>query len=147
MQVNIVVSFLVLCCVEVNVTVTEQLVGKALLKKVKELNSTSPESSRRELARLCGYSKTTKKGEQRINVAEFYEALLEAKGLNIGSDEQTKRRGREATFKVGVHKNGQILIGAGYTKNMGLQPGDEFDVKLGYKHIHLVKRDDSSVDD
>lgn len=118
----------------------EQLVGKALLKKVKELNKTTPDATRREIARLCGYSKMTKKGEPRINVAEFYEALLEAKGLNIGSGESSQRRGREATFKVGVHKNGQILIGASYTKNMGLQPGDEFDVKLGYKHIHLVKR-------
>jgi hypothetical protein len=119
---------------------TEPLVGKALLKQVKELNRTAPDLTRREIARLCGYSKATKKGEERTNVAEFYEALLEAKGLNFGSEDQSKRRGRDATFKVGVHKNGQILIGASYTKEMGLKPGDEFDVKLGYKHIHLVKR-------
>lgn len=122
-------------------TVTEQLTGKALLQKVKELKETSGNPTRRELARLCGYSTTTGKGETRINVAEFYEALLEAKGLNLGS-EQSQRRGREATFKVSVQKNGQILIGASYTKSMGLKPGDEFDVKLGYKHIHLIQRDE-----
>ena len=38
-----------------------------------------------------------------------------------------------------VHKNGQIVIGSAYTEEMGLQPGDEFQIKLGYKHIHLVK--------
>lgn len=120
----------------------EELTGKDLLKKVKELQQTVPNPARRELARLCGYSKTTKKGEERINVTKFYEALLEAKGLNVGSEEQSKkRRGREATFKVVVQKNGQILIGSTYAKSMGLEPGDEFNIKLGYKHIHLVKCD------
>lgn len=120
---------------------TELLSGKALLQKVKELKESNGNPSRRELARLCGYSTTTQKGENRINVAEFYEALLKAKGLSLGS-EQSQRRGREATFRVTVQKNGQILIGAAYTKNMNLKPGDEFDVKLGYKHIHLIQRDD-----
>ncbi|HEY9690624.1 MAG TPA: AbrB-like transcriptional regulator [Oculatellaceae cyanobacterium] len=27
---------------------------------------------------------------------------------------------------------------------MGLKPGDEFEIKLGYKHIRLVKMGDSS---
>jgi bifunctional DNA-binding transcriptional regulator/antitoxin component of YhaV-PrlF toxin-antitoxin module len=40
-----------------------------------------------------------------------------------------------------VHKNGQIVIGAAYTQAMGLQPGDEFEIKLGYKHIHLIQLD------
>jgi AbrB family looped-hinge helix DNA binding protein len=40
---------------------------------------------------------------------------------------------------VSVHKNGQIVIGSTYTKEMGLKPGDEFDIKLGYKHIHLIQ--------
>jgi len=126
--------------------VTEALNGKALLQKVRELKETSENPSRRELARLCGYSTTTKKGEARINVAEFYEALLEAKGLNLGI-EKSQRRGREATFRVSVQKNGQILIGAAYTKTMSLKPGDEFDVKLGYKHIHLIQRDEEADDE
>ena len=126
----------------------EELTGKELLKKVKELQETeSP--ARRELARQCGYVKTTKKGEERINVTKFYEALLEAKGLTVGSDkESTKaRRGRDATYKVVVQKNGQLLIGSAYTKNMKVEPGDEFDIKLGYKHIHLVKRDGNDDDE
>lgn len=124
-------------------TATEQLIGKPLLQKVKELKEEMQNPSRRELARLCGYASKTRKGEVRINVAEFYEELLKAKGLNLDS-EGSQRRGREATYRVTVQKNGQILIGAAYTKSMGLKPGDEFDVKLGYKHIHLIQRDESS---
>jgi len=40
-----------------------------------------------------------------------------------------------------VHKNGQIVIGSTYTDEMGLKPGDEFEIKLGYKHIHLIQLD------
>lgn len=109
--------------------------GKALLQKVKELSHLS----KRELARQCGYASSNRKGDERINLAEFYEALLAARGVNLDS-EQSQRRGREATYRVSVQKNGQILIGAAYTKEMGLQPGDEFVVKLGYKHIHLVQK-------
>ena len=124
-----------------------ELTGKELLNKVKELQKNEPSPARRDLARQCGYVKTTKKGEERINVAKFYEALLEAKGLNVGSSEQSRRRGRDATFKVTVQKNGQLLIGSTYAKSMGLVPGDEFDIKLGYKHIHLVKREDDADDE
>ncbi len=114
---------------------TAPLTGKALLQKVKE----HAHLSKRELARQCGYATTNrKKGDERINLAEFYEALLSARGVNLDS-EQSQRRGREATFRVSVQKNGQILIGAAYTKSMGLNPGDEFKVKLGYKHIHLIQ--------
>ena len=45
------------------------------------------------------------------------------------------------------HKNGQIVIGAAYTESMGLKPGDEFVIKLGYKHIHLVQIDKDEEDD
>ena len=117
----------------------QQLSGKALLTQLKELRKSAPDASRRELARLCGYTKTTKKGEEKINVAEFYEALLEAKGLDLGGGAGDKRRGREKTYKIAVQKNGQLLLGSAYIKEMGLASGDEFEVKLGYKNIHLVK--------
>ena len=56
--------------------------GKPLLQKVKELS----DMSRREVARECGYYTETRKGETRINLAEFYEALLEARGINLDSE-------------------------------------------------------------
>ena len=64
-------------------------------------------------------------------------AVIEAQGISLDADTEKQRRGREASYRVTVHKNGQIIIGAAYTQEMGLSPGDEFDLKLGYKHIHL----------
>jgi AbrB-like transcriptional regulator len=116
--------------------VTGALTGKALLQKVKG----SGDLPRRELAKLCGYYSTSKSGEVRINLAEFYDAVLAAKGIELEKS-KTDGRGREASYRATVHKNGSIVIGANYTQEMGLKPGDEFEIKLGYKHIRLIQVD------
>lgn len=119
----------------------EPLTGKELLKVVKENDTLS----KRELAKECGYYTVGKGGQTRVNLAEFYDALLTAKGIQLDPEKSKDGRGREASYTVTVHKNGQIVIGNAYTSEMGLQPGDEFQIKLGYKHIRLVKlgEDDS----
>jgi hypothetical protein len=110
------------------------LTGKALLQKVKELSHLA----KRETATQCGYVKTTKAGVTRTDLSGFYDAVLTAKGVKL--DETSRdNRGKTATYKATVHKNGQLLIGAAYTKEMGLKEGDTFSIKLGYKHIHLVQ--------
>ena len=112
--------------------------GKALLQKVKDLSDVP----RREKAKLCGYYTVTKKSNQvRVNLAEFYDAVLDAKGTRIDPDSSKDGRGREPTYRVSVHQNGQIVIGATYTQSMGLEPGDEFEIKLWYKHIRLQQLD------
>ncbi|HEY9648663.1 MAG TPA: AbrB family transcriptional regulator [Chroococcidiopsis sp.] len=116
---------------------TAPLIGKALLQKVKELSHLP----RREKARLCGYYTVGKNKKTRVNLAEFFEALLAAKGTTLSTESPKDGRGREPTYRVSVHKNGQIVIGATYTEKMGLKPGDEFEIKLGYKHIHLIQLD------
>jgi hypothetical protein len=115
---------------------TAPLTGKALLQKVKELENLS----RREKAKQCGYF-TLKNGEMRVDVTGFYDAVLAAKGIHLDPESAKDGRGREATYRVSVHKNGQIVIGSVYTQEMRLQPGDEFVIKLGYKHIHLIQVD------
>jgi hypothetical protein len=113
---------------------TAPLTGKALLQKVKELSHLA----KRETATQCGYVKTTKAGVTRTDLSGFYDAVLTAKGVKL--DETSRdNRGKTATYKATVHKNGQLLIGAAYTKEMGLKEGDTFSIKLGYKHIHLVQ--------
>ncbi len=116
------------------------LKGKALLQKVKELSHLS----RRDKARECGYYNVTK-DQVRVNLADFYDAVLEAKGTRIDPNGPKDGRGREPTYRVSVHQNGQIVIGSTYTKSMGLHPGDEFEIKLGYKHIRLVQVEESST--
>ena len=118
------------------------LTGKALLQKVKELH----EKPRRETAKLCGYFSKTKDGEIRVNLTDFYDAVLAAKGVALEPGKIKDGRGREPTYKVSVHKNGQIVIGSTYTEQMGLEPGDEFEIKLGYKHIHLKQIEDGQDD-
>ena len=109
------------------------LAGKVLLAKVKELSHLS----RRETAQQCGYYSVSKSGQIRVKLSEFYDALLLAKGVPVGPESSKDGRGRDATYEVTVHQNGQIVIGAAYTKKMGLKQGDEFKIKLGYKHIYL----------
>jgi hypothetical protein len=111
------------------------MTGKPLLQKVKELSSLS----RRETAKECGYFSIGKNGQVRVNLTDFYDAVLAAKGVPLDPDGARDGRGREPTYRVTVHQNGQIVIGATYTKEMGLKQGDEFKIKLGYKHIHLIQ--------
>ena len=115
------------------------LTGKQLLSKVKELSHLP----RRERAKQCGYYSTTKSGQTRVNLTDFYDALLAARGIPLSPESPKDGRGREPTYRVSVHQNRQIVIGATYTKAMGLKPGDEFEIRLGYKHIHLIQLGES----
>jgi len=116
---------------------TAPLTGKALLQKVKELSHLP----RRETAKKCGYYTITKDKQTRVNLTDFYDAVLAAKGVPLDPEGTKDGRGREPTYRVSVHKNGQIVIGSTYTQAMGLQEGDKFEIKLGYKHIHLKQID------
>jgi hypothetical protein len=119
------------------------LQGKALLQKVSEFSHLS----KRETAKACGYYTVSKDGQVRVNMSDFYDALLEAKGIQLEPHKQKKDgRGREASYRVTVHQNGQIVIGSAYTKEMGLETGDEFEVKLGYKHIRFIQLGDKDAD-
>lgn len=116
---------------------TTPLTGKALLQKVKELSHLP----RREKAKRCGYYTLGKNNQTRVNLADFFEAVLAAKGTQLSTESVKDGRGREPTYRVSVHRNGQLVIGSTYTEKMGLKPGDEFEIKLGYKHIHLIQID------
>jgi hypothetical protein len=120
----------------------ETLTGKELLQKVKELSHLS----KRETAKECGYYTVTKDGQTRVNLSGFYDAVLAAKGIQLEPEKTRDGRGREASYTVTVHKNGQIVIGSAYTREMGLEPGDEFQLKLGYKHIKLEKLGEDGED-
>lgn len=129
-------------------TVTEKpsttpLTGKALLQKVKALGNLP----RREAARLCGYYTETKDNQPRANMTEFYDALLAAKGIALDPGRTKDGRGREASFRACVHKNGSLVIGANYTESMSLEPGDQFEIRLGSKNIHLIQVDGKSDDE
>ncbi|MBW4421378.1 MAG: AbrB family transcriptional regulator [Myxacorys californica WJT36-NPBG1] len=116
----------------------EPLLGEALLKKVKELDDLNKE----EKARECGYYTVTKNGVERVNMMKFLNALIDAEGIELDGKQGTNGRGgRSASYRISVQSNGNLLIGAAYTKQMELTPGDEFEISLGRKHIHLRQID------
>jgi hypothetical protein len=93
--------------------------------------------SKSETAKGCGYYTVSKDGTVKVNLTKFYDAVLQSEGINVDEKPKVDGRGREASYRATVHQNGQLLIGAAYTKALNLSPGDEFEIKLGYKHIHL----------
>jgi hypothetical protein len=115
-------------------TQPQPLVGSTLIDKVKELGSLSKE----EKAKKCGYYTVTKNGVERVNMMKFLNALIDAEGIELDSTPNGQGRGgRSASYRISVQSNGNLLIGSAYTKKMGLKQGDEFEITLGRKHIHL----------
>ena len=91
-----------------------------------------------EKAKKCGYYTVTKNGVERVNMMKFLNALIDAEGIELDSTSNGQGRGgRSASYRISVQSNGNLLIGSAYTKKMGLKQGDEFEITLGRKHIHL----------
>ena len=117
------------------------LTGSDLLAKVKELGDVS----KSDLVRACGYVSTKKNGGERLNFTAFYEALLEAKGVNLGDSGVAGigTGGRKLSYIATVQGNGNLLIGKAYTALLDLKAGDEFEIKLGRKQIRLLPTKES----
>ncbi|MGR3280417.1 AbrB family transcriptional regulator [Acaryochloris marina NIES-2412] len=116
---------------------TKPLTGKDLVAKVKQLS----DFTREEKAKACGYVATDKDGSERIKTIAFLNALLDAEGIDVDSQSSNGNgmAGRQAAYKISVQSNGNLLVGKTYTKEMDLKPGDEFEISVGRKHIHLTK--------
>ena len=121
------------------------LVGAELLAKVKDLGDVS----KSDVVRACGYVSDKKDGGERLNFTAFYEALLEAKGVNLstGGSSGVGKGGRKLSYKAVVQGNGNLLIGKAYTAMLELNPGDEFQIKLGKKAIRLIPAGGSDEED
>lgn len=117
----------------------EPLTGEELIQKVKELENLSKE----EKAKACGYYTVTKNGIERVNMMQFLNALIDAEGIDLDSTRKSSAQhgGRSASYRITVQSNGNLLVGAAYTKQLGLKPGDEFEITLGRKHIRLLHLD------
>ena len=110
------------------------LTGADLLTKVKELGDVS----KTELATQCGYVSKKKDGSDRVIFTAFYEALLGAKGVELGGNASVGVGGRKLSYIAKVQGNGNLLVGKAYTAMLGLEPGAEFEIKLGKKAIRLI---------
>ena len=121
------------------------LTGSDLLNKVRDLGDVS----KSDLVRVCGYVSHKKDGGERLNFTAFYEALLDAKGVSLGSGGVggVGKGGRKLSYVATVQGNGNLLIGKAYTALLDLNPGDEFDIKLGRKQIRLTPVGGSDEDE
>ena len=120
------------------------LTGADLLAKLKELG----DASKSDLVRATGYVSAKKDGSDRLNFTAFYEALLEAKGVSLGEGSRgPKRPGRHLSYATKVQFNGNLMVGKAYTSQLGLVPGDEFEIKIGRSQIQLVPLSDAAQAD
>ena len=113
------------------------LTGADLLARIKALGDVP----RAELARECGYVSSRKDGRERLNFTAFYEALLEAKGMNLGrsAEKGSGRAGRKLSYFTKVQFNGNLMVGSAYVDQLGFKPGDSFEIRLGkQQQIRLV---------
>jgi hypothetical protein len=126
----------------VNATQVKPLIGEELLQKIKELDDLSKDDK----AKACGYYTLSKSGSPRVNMMRFLNALIEAEGIQLDiAQNGNGRGGRSASYRITVQSNGNLLIGSTYTKQMGLRPGDEFEITLGRKHIRLRQLGDNGA--
>jgi hypothetical protein len=119
------------------------LTGDELLKLIKE----NAGASGKQLAEQAGYTTTTKTGQVRVKMLAFQNAVLSANKINFKdtpSESKGVRGGRKASFLIQVQGNGNLLIGAAYTKRMGLEPGTYFTIEPGRKHIKLIQETESA---
>jgi hypothetical protein len=107
------------------------LEGTELLEKVRSMK----DAGRSDIVRACGFVSQKQDGSERLNFTAFYEALLEAKGVELSAP---KRMGRKLTYKTKIQGNGNLLIGSAYTKECGFEPGQEFEIKLGRNSVKVT---------
>ncbi|WP_245395471.1 AbrB family transcriptional regulator [Anthocerotibacter panamensis] len=119
------------------------------MTKVKELQAQG--FDKKDIAIACGYIRGGRGGKTG-NIVALQTALLEAVQPKMFGNKTAKgtgkqRGGRVANYRIQVQQNGNLLIGGAYTRRMGFQPGSEFEIQLGRKHIKLLHVLDGEVGD
>lgn len=105
------------------------LKGAELLAKIKEMG----EASKTDIAIACGYVSTKKDGSPRVLFTQYYEAIIEAKGVDLGTPapKAGPKRGKALSWNVAVSKAGVIPVSAGYSALLGLEAGD----RVAIEHV------------
>jgi hypothetical protein len=124
------------------------LEGEELLTKYNELKIEG--KSFKEIAIATGYVRGGR-GGQTGNIMALQKALLivlEPKTTTTKAAKAPRkpRGGRIANYRIQVQQNGNLLIGGAYTRRMGFQPGAEFEIQLGRKHIKLVYQGEGELE-
>jgi hypothetical protein len=103
-----------------------QLIGAELLAAMKALGPVS----KGDLLRATGYVSTKEDGTERLNYTAFNEAVLEANGVTIDTGRNAVGGGRTLSYFARQQAKGMIVIGAGYTEQLGFEPGQLFKIEV-----------------
>jgi hypothetical protein len=106
-----------------------RLEGKKLLDFVKERTDLNPAQK----AIAAGY--VSKSG--RALSKRFSDAIIKAYGLNLESNAPS-RRGRIASTVGTVQSNGALAIGQTHVKQLGLKPGDKYEIQIIRNTIRVL---------
>lgn len=120
------------------------LTGSELLAKIAEMGS----ASKSDIARACGYVTTKKDGSERINFTAYYEAIITAKGVDLGTPApKTKggKRGKPLSFCVKASKGGVIPVTAGYAELIGVGPSQHVMIEHSDGWLKLTKAEDAEA--
>ena len=109
--------------------------GDELLDKVRSLG----DASKSDLVRACGYFTRRSDGTERLNFTDFYEALLEAKGIDAAPEgvSGVTEDARQLSYICKRRSDGSLVLTKAYTLLLNLLPGDEFYVVLDESNIIL----------
>jgi AbrB-like transcriptional regulator len=85
-----------------------------------------------DIAYKAGYFSVTKKGALRINVTQFHEALLAAKGVPVAKKKSVTGRGRGSAglTRARVSGTGMLLVSQLAVREVGAEPGAIFQVSF-----------------
>jgi hypothetical protein len=113
------------------------LTGSELLAKVAEMTG----ASKSDIARACGYVTTKKDGSERINFTAYYEAIITAKGVDLGTPAAKARssRGKAPSYKATISEKGMVPIGAAYTSEAGWAPAETVSITVSGDTITLTR--------
>lgn len=106
------------------------LQGQDLIAKVRSMSK----SAKNEVVRECGYF-SVNNGKERLNYTSFYEALLEAKGIDLTADKST---GRKLSHQTKLQADGKLIVGSAYMKEMNLDPATTFNIEVGRRKVVLT---------
>ena len=95
----------------------ERLTGAALLQYANE-NTSVPTN---EVIEGAGYYKE-RSGQVSLNRTEFFKAMLEAKGVQVGSEPLPEPKRRQNVLKAS--SRGVVPISGLYTSRIGVEGGD-----------------------
>lgn len=113
------------------------LKGAELLAKIKEMG----EASKTDIAIACGYVTTKKDGSPRVLFTHYYEAIIDAKGVDLGTPAPNAgpKRGKAPSYKATIAKTGTCPVGGAYTSQAGWAVGDEITIVVDGDEIRLKR--------